>query len=509
MSDRDMLLVLGLLCVTILATSWRIARGYRSTYPPGPKPWFFIGNIFDIPAYKPWNTFTDWRSTYGQCYLYLERHQLTPFSLGDLIHFELFGQHTVIVNTRDGLLNKRSAVYSSRPYLAMMDLTGTDRSFNSAMFRECSSVSAAFLPYGEEWRAHRRLYHRGLRYEPSLEFLPTQARKVREFLVSILNQPEDFVAHTRTLGAAVIMAIVYGHDIAPKNDRFVMLAEKAVAITAETASPLWFAVNFFPFLLYLPGWFPGCGFQQRAEESRLLAVEMMDVPFGSVKRDMALRVAKPSLVVKFLKDHNAQGGDALQEAYIKRVAATAYAAGAETTSTILECFFLAMILHPSVQEKAQQEMERILGKNRLPTFEDRASLPYIEAVYREALRWSPILPLGIPHCTSADDVVGDYFIPKGITVMANVWAIARDPHTYPEPSSFVPERFLKEDGTLNEDDVAFAFGFGRRLCPGRHVGNATTWLAIASLLTLFDIRALKDAEINPDPDKLFAGGILQ
>ncbi|ESK94260.1 hypothetical protein Moror_8245 [Moniliophthora roreri MCA 2997] len=256
------------------------------------------------------------------------------------------------------------------------------------------------------------------------------------------------------------MAIVYGHDIAPKNDRFVMLAEKAVAITAETASPLWFAVNFFPFLLYLPGWFPGCGFQQRAEESRLLAVEMMDVPFGS-------------------------------------------------TSTILECFFLAMILHPSVQEKAQQEMERILGKNRLPTFEDRASLPYIEAVYREALRWSPILPLGIPHCTSADDVVGDYFIPKGITVMANVWAIARDPHTYPEPSSFVPERFLKEDGTLNEDDVAFAFGFGRRLCPGRHVGNATTWLAIASLLTLFDIRALKDAEINPDPDKLFAGGILQ
>ena len=76
-------------------------------------------------------------------------------------------------------------------------------------------------------------------------------------------------------------------------------------------------------------------------------------------------------------------------------------------------FILAMTLHREVQEKAQAEIDRVIGSDRLPTFEDRRSLPYVEAVYREVLRWRPVAPLGFPHCTTADDVYNGFYIPKG------------------------------------------------------------------------------------------------
>ncbi|KAK7049406.1 hypothetical protein VNI00_006007 [Paramarasmius palmivorus] len=368
-------------------------------------------------------------------------------------------------------------------------------------------ISTAFLPYGDDWRAHRRLYQKGFRSDAALQYFHIQADKVREFLANVLRQPDDFMSHTRTLSAAIVMAIVYGHDVAPTADRFVEIAEKAVGTLSELTSPSGSVVNLFPSLRFLPGWLPGCGFKQRAAESRLLVSEMTNVPFESVRKDMAIGVAKPSLLARLLEDHDMKGGGGLQEEYIKRIAATAYGAGAETTASLLETFFLAMTLHPTVQEKAQKEIEHILGKDQLPTLEDRSRLPYIEAIYRETIRWSPIVPLAIPHCTVADDIVDGYFIPKGTTVIGNVWAITRDPIAYPDPESFVPERFLKEDGTPNEDDMSVIFGFGRRICPGRHVASSTSWLAMACLITLFDIRPTKDTEKSLDFDELFSEGL--
>uniref|UniRef100_A0A0W0F0L2 Cytochrome P450 n=1 Tax=Moniliophthora roreri TaxID=221103 RepID=A0A0W0F0L2_MONRR len=484
MADTLLALVALILLFFAVSRLRERTRKYSLPYPPGPKPQFLLGNILDLPSCKPWKTFTDWRAIYGKFFVSVRK---------------ALAYHSLVRDMARRLFEKRSGVYSSRPYFAMVELLGW------------AEISTAFMQYGEEWRAHRRLYQKGFRSDASQEYLPLQASKVREFLVNVLHRPGDFMSHTRTLSAAVIMAIVYGHDVAPTNDRFVEIAEKAVGALAESTSPVGIAVNTFPFLRFLPGWLPGCGFQRHARDSRLMTLEMANVPFNSVKEDMAsdVGVPKPSLLAKYLEEHSAKSSDALQEEYIKRVAATAYGAGAETTASLLETFFLAMTLHPTVQKKAQQEIESVLGKNRLPTFEDRVNLPYVEVVYRETLRWSPIVPLAIPHCTVADDVVDGYFLPKGTTVIGNVWAITRDPRTYPDPESFIPERFLNEDGTPNDDDMSLIFGFGRRICPGRHVANSTTWLAMVSLLTLFDIQKTKDTEQSLDFDKLFSDGLVQ
>lgn len=83
------------------------------------------------------------------------------------------------------------------------------------------------------------------------------------------------------------------------------------------------------------------------------------------------------------------------------------------TVSALVTFFNAMVSSPEVQRKAQEEIDRVIGTDRLPEYEDRKSLPYVEAIYREVVRWRPVSPLGIPHAATIDDVYKGYFIPKG------------------------------------------------------------------------------------------------
>jgi len=123
-----------------------------------------------------------------------------------------------------------------------------------------------------------------------------------------------------------------------------------------------------------------------------------------------------------------------------------------------------MALNPEVVEKAQEELDRVVGKDRLPEYSDREDLPYIDAVVKEVLRWNPPTPIAFPVKTTQDDVYRGYFIPAGATVIGNIWAVFRDPNIYPDPEAFNPGRFLK-DGKIDplvfnpEDRV---FGSGRR-----------------------------------------------
>lgn len=92
----------------------------------------------------------------------------------------------------------------------------------------------------------------------------------------------------------------------------------------------------------------------------------------------------------------------------------------QTVSSVA-CFYLAMMLYPEVQRKAQEEIDRVIGKGRLPGPADREQLPYVEAVVKETLRWHPVAPMGLPHASTEDDVYQGYFIPKNSLLFANVW----------------------------------------------------------------------------------------
>lgn len=93
------------------------------------------------------------------------------------------------------------------------------------------------------------------------------------------------------------------------------------------------------------------------------------------------------------------------------------------TVSSIACFFLAMALFPEVQRKAQQELDKVVGDNQLPQFNDRESLPYINALVKEILRWHPVVPMNVAHTSTEDDMCEGYLIPKGSSILANIWYV--------------------------------------------------------------------------------------
>ncbi|KAN0107223.1 cytochrome P450 [Russula decolorans] len=165
-------------------------------------------------------------------------------------------------------------------------------------------------------------------------------------------------------------------------------------------------------------------------------------------------------------------------------------------------FFLALALFPQVQRRAQAEVDVVVGRDRLPTFDDRPRLSYITALCKELLRWQMVTPIGVPHLSSKDDVYRGYFIPKGSTMVANAWAILHDPEIYPDPEEFKPERFLNEDGSVRDDPtLSLVFGVGKRICPGRHFADAIIFIVTSSVLSVFNVMKTKDENDNEIPVK--------
>lgn len=171
---------------------------------------------------------------------------------------------------------------------------------------------------------------------------------------------------------------------------------------------------------YLPDWFPGAGFKQTARDYARQLEQTTEQPYEFVKQQMREKKHKVSFLSQALENI---GADAAMERIHKWSASSMYLGGADTTVSSLMTFFLAMTLFPDVQKKAQEELDRVIGGNRLPNAGDKGTLPYIEAVVKETHRWHPVAPLALPHAATQDDVIRGYRIPKGALILPNNWYV--------------------------------------------------------------------------------------
>nr|ADO16250.1 p-coumaroyl shikimate 3'-hydroxylase [Ocimum tenuiflorum] len=162
-------------------------------------------------------------------------------------------------------------------------------------------------------------------------------------------------------------------------------------------------------------------------------------------------------------------------------------AGMDTTAISVEWAMAELIKNPRVQQKAQEELDRVIGYERVMTELDFSNLPYLQCVAKEALRLHPPTPLMLPHRSNSNVKIGGYDIPKGSNVHVNVWAVARDPAVWKNPSEFRPERFLEEDVDMKGHDFRLLpFGAGRRVCPGAQLGINLVASMIGHLLHHFN-----------------------
>ncbi|KAH6885032.1 cytochrome P450 [Coprinopsis sp. MPI-PUGE-AT-0042] len=165
-------------------------------------------------------------------------------------------------------------------------------------------------------------------------------------------------------------------------------------------------------------------------------------------------------------------------------------------------------MYPEVQRKAQACIDAELGDeagSRLPTWGDLERLPYISAIVKEVGRWHSVLPITVPHVSTDDDIYQGSHIPAGTAILANTWAVMHDPATFDDPFEFKPERYLTNDGKINPNLLGpedGAFGYGRRICPGRHLSNESLSIMAATLLSCFDILPALDEAGRPKPLEL-------
>ncbi|KZV94637.1 cytochrome P450, partial [Exidia glandulosa HHB12029] len=475
--DANALAIASALCavgVTALLLR-RFATSSTLPYPPGPPAHGLVGNLKDVATELEWEAFAEWGRKYG------------PIS-----HFRILTKHFIILNTLEAaveLLDKRSAIYSNRPAFTMMgDLMGWQ--WNTALMN------------GDRWRAHRRILHHYL--HEAKEYRHVHARAVVQMLQAFLHTPEDFYQHVRRWAAASTLPISHGIDVTvdETGDHWIKLADEAIDTIAAAGLPGTWAVDWVPALKYLPEWIPGAGFQRKAKEWSKLAVQMRDATFDLVQSQIRSGMAPPSVAAEL--SQNGFAGEPVPEEVTRNVAGVVYLGGADTIVSLVQSFIYSMVLNQEEQHLAQAEIDRVVGQDRLPEYSDKESLPYVNAVILEVYRLYPSIPLGAPHCPLEEDVYMGMHIPKGATVIANSWGILRNEEIYPEPNSFIPERFLKGgrlDPTVPDPRIP-VFGWGRRVCVGRPVAEASIWLAIASILACFSITLAKDEHGNDCLPKL-------
>ncbi|TFY71146.1 hypothetical protein EVG20_g1841, partial [Dentipellis fragilis] len=426
MDTHTLLNVLAILVIGAALRAYFVSdRRQQGPLPPGPSRKWFSGNAYDLPRTEPWRTYASWARIY-------EGAGIT----GPIFSLRLFSKPVVILNSASAvldLLDARSQQYSDRPtnYFAK-ELCGRKNTVFGL-----SSQHPRF-------RRYRRLMHEGLNPRATRSYACIVEDENRILLRGLRDRPGEFIKDVRRNAGGVILKVAYGWTVESNDDYFVRLVQHAFHLGREASLPGSWAVDTYPWLRFIPEWFPGAYFRRRAK-FLAYALSLTDrIPFEWAQEQMAAGTNIESFTSRLLHPEDGHEVDADEADIVKWCSAALYIGGADTTVSAMTTFFLVMALHPDVQARAQAEVDAVIGTSRLLTIEDAdaSRLPYIAAVIKEILRWGTVVPLvrnayctilteGLSHRVTQDDTYAGYFIPEGTTITPNIWAITHDPETYP------------------------------------------------------------------------------
>ncbi|THU79722.1 cytochrome P450 [Dendrothele bispora CBS 962.96] len=479
----------------------KFLQNSKLSLPPGPPKEPILGHLRVMPSENQSDVFHEWAKVYG-----------------DVIGLQFLGRNIIVLDSfqpAKELLDNRGLYYSCRPNFVVYELMGI-------------SPVLTFLRYGtKEFFKHRKIFQSFFGKRESAEYIPTQAEYAKILAGNLIRDPQQYVWYLEKFTTSVIIRISSGYQVIEDDDMYIKIAHEYSKKLNDSGSPGNTPVDYFPWLRYLPSWFPGTFYAFHARSAYKMMRQEFDVPVEYVQRQMANGTAQPSFLLYLLEGLNRRLEDIedplkKQTLYreellhIAGAAGTVYSAGGETAYATLQTFILSMTLYPEVQRSAQEEIDRVFGVydngvSRLPEIEDRENLPFVECVLQELFRWHPAVPLGVPHRSTSDDVYNGMSIPKGSIIFSNIRGMSLDERIYSDPDSFNPMRFMpKEKGGKEEPYFAARWGFGRRICPGRYLAETQLWLAIATILATLNIRKTRDENGKEiEPEVKFTDGLVR
>ncbi|KAJ4253329.1 hypothetical protein NW762_010484 [Fusarium torreyae] len=448
----------------------RLQQRSKGPLPPGPKGLPLVGNIRDLP---PPGT-VEWK--------HWQKHKE---QYGPITSVSVLGQLFVILHDKQAvieILETRALKTASRPNLVFAsEIVG----YGDIM---------GMMPYNRKFRLHRKLTATQVSTKSILRYEPIQEREILRFLKRIYEDPnsDNLQDHLNQAAGSIMLRILYNYETdTKKNDPIVAKSNQVMEEFSHATSPGAWLVDLIPWLRYVPEWMPGAGFKKTAKLYRKHLYQGIEIPYNYVREQMASGNDDVSYVAGLIKDIHRKI-DPEEESVISWTAASMLNAGTDTTGAMLYSLFAAMVIYPDVQKRAQDEIDRVVGNSRLPSFSDKANLPYVQAIAQEALRWHTLAPMGFPHMTTEDDTYNGYFIPKDTLLFPAAASLTHDPEVYHNPMEFKPERYSDPYNEPPPSDVVF--GFGRRACPGKYIADQTIFLSIAQTLAVFNIEKALDEQ---------------
>ncbi|GLU14239.1 hypothetical protein SLE2022_308210 [Rubroshorea leprosula] len=437
-------------------------RRHKLNLPPGPKPWPIIGNL-NLMGPLPHRSVQELSQKYGP------------------IMQLWFGSFPVVVG---------SSVEMAKAFLKTHDLNFSDRpKIAAGKYLTYNSSNITWSQYGPYWRQARRMFLMEIFSAKRLESFEYIRREEMNFLLKLLyklsGKPIMLKEPFANLTLNVISRTVFGKKYAGEtgNNEIVTPHE-----FREMIDELFLLSG----VLDIGDSIPWLGF--------------LDLQ-GHVKRMKALSRKIDWFLEHLLDEHNARrkgvedyvakdivdvllelAEDPTLDVKIERNGVKALildlmAGGTETSTTTVEWAISELLKNPELFEKATEELDRVIGKDRWVEEKDIINLPYIISIAKETMRLHPVVPMLVPRLSREDCQIAGYDIPKGTRILLSVWSIGRDPSVWNKPDEFCPDRFIgKAIDVKGHDYELLPFGSGRRMCPGYALGIKLIQLSLANLL---------------------------
>ncbi|KAF5755343.1 putative cytochrome P450 [Helianthus annuus] len=452
------ILIITLLSVLLLV--WMLTSKVSGPpLPPGPRPLPLVGNLLSLEP-ELHTYFAAVAKTYGP----ISRLWLGK-KLGILITSPELAREVLKLN---------DTIFANRD----VPVAGMEASYGGN--------DVVWTPYGDQWRMLRKICVREMLGNQVLDSVYSLRRKeVRntvKYLYNNVGSPVNIGEQMFLTMLNVVTGMMWGSTV-KSEDRERVGAEFRQLIGEMTG---YFAMP------NLSDFYPGLArFDlQGVKKNMKVLAKRFDGIFETMieqRRKMSGDENKDFLQFLLQLKDRGDSNPPFTIAHLKALLMDMVAGGTDTTSNTIEFALAEMMSHPEILEKAQQELERVVGKDNVVEESHVNNLPYLYAIMKETLRLHAILPLLVPHCPSESCVIGGYTVPKGARVFVNVWAIQRDPTIWENPLEFQPERFLdgKWDHTGN-DFRYIPFGSGRRICAGTAMAERMVMFLLGSVIHSFD-----------------------
>nr|QWK52394.1 cytochrome P450 71B28-1 [Isatis tinctoria] len=451
--------------------------------PPGPPKLPIIGNLHQRGEVHPRNN-----------------RKLTQ-KYGPVVHLRFGFVPMVVISSREAaeeVLKIHDLECCSRPEKAGLRMI----SYNYK--------DIGFAPYGEEWRAMRKLSAIELFSAKKIQYLRHVREEENDLSVKKLTEsasrqsPVSLKKTLYTLVGSIVCRVGLGLNLHEceflDEDSIADLVHRSELLTRTSMFS-----DLFPGRIgEIIDWISG---QSKRLEN---AFSELDSFFQNILDDHlkpGRQVHESSDIIDVMIDmmkKQEKGGSSLKLTtdHLKGMISDIFLAGVSTSASTMIWAMTELIRNPRVMKKVQDEIRTTLGDKERITEEDLNQLHYFKLMVKEIFRLHPAAPLLLPRETASHIKIQGYDIPPQTQILINVYTIARDPKLWKNPDEFNPDRFL--DSSIDYRGLNFEllpFGSGRRICPGMAMGIVIVEFGLLNLLYFFDWGLAK----NEEADKIITG----